>query len=87
MPISEKSRSAIYQALSPITGEEAVAEMLAQFPARDLDEPITRDYLDARLAGLRVEMHQEINRLLVWVIGAMIALTGVSTTISVALTR
>lgn len=52
MAISEKSRSVIYRSFSRLLGEEATADMLAQFPSRDADEPATR----ADLAVLRAEM-------------------------------
>lgn len=32
--------------------------MLAHFPSRDLEEPVTKEYLDAQLSGIRVEMAQ-----------------------------
>jgi hypothetical protein len=44
MPLSEKSRSALYQGLvSAVRDEEAVAEMMAYFPARDVEEPVTKE--------------------------------------------
>jgi hypothetical protein len=59
MAISEKSRSAIYQGLRELVGEEATAEMLAQFPSRDVDEPATK----ADLAVLRAELRAEMGEL------------------------
>ncbi len=63
MALSEKSRSALYQALSRTIDEEVVAEMLAHFPARDVEEPVTREHLDRRIAELRGELHAEISGL------------------------
>lgn len=60
MALSERSRSALYAALSQTIEEEAVAEMLAHFPARDVEEPVTREHLDRRIAELRGELHAEI---------------------------
>ncbi len=60
MALSERSRSALYQAFSQSIEEEAVAEMLAHFPARDVEEPVTREHLDRRIAELRGELHAEI---------------------------
>ncbi len=54
--LSEKSRSSLFQNLSPIVGEEAVGEMLAHFPVTEGEKPVTKDYLDARLGELRGEM-------------------------------
>ena len=48
--------------------------MLAHYPATEGDKPVTEDHLDAGLGELRVEMsqlrvelHREINRLLIGV--------------------
>jgi len=56
MALSERSRAALFQGLTPIVGEEATAEMLGQFPARDVEEMVTREHLDRRMAELRGEM-------------------------------
>ena len=60
MSLSERSRSSLYTGLSSIADEEAVAEMLANFPTRDVDDPITKDHLDSKVALLRSELHVEI---------------------------
>ncbi len=99
MPISEKSRSALYQSLAPIAGEEAVGEMLSYFPARHVEEPVTEESLRAEIAGvrtqiadvgieiaeLRKEMHTLHNRLLVQLSATMIASIGIATSVVVAL--
>lgn len=112
MAISEKSRSALYQALSPIAGEEPVSEMLSYFPARDVEEPVTKEFLRAELAVIRTEMgdlrselrtemadlrtemaelrtelHSSINRLLLWLMGTIVATAGVAVGVTVALVR
>ncbi len=87
MALSERSRSALYQALSRTVEEEAVAEMLAHFPARDVEEPVTREHLDRRVAELRGELHAEIagvrteitaaaNRTILWLVATIIAAAG-----------
>jgi hypothetical protein len=95
--LSEKSRNSIYQGFTPLVGEEATAEMLAHFPSTEAQQPVTREYLDLRLAELRSELrgemaglrtelrtdlHQSINRLLVWLPMAMAAIAGVAVAIS-----
>lgn len=61
MALTERSRASLFRGLSGlIDDEEAVGEMLSYFPARDLDEPVTREYLDARLADLRAELRSEM---------------------------
>lgn len=71
MALSERSRTTIYHAFEPLVGDEAIEEMLSYFPARDVEEPVTKEYLDRRLAeldaglrtGLRTELHREIGGL------------------------
>jgi hypothetical protein len=65
--LNTRHRSSIFQALSPIIGEEEADAMLSQFPARDLDEPVTKEFVRAEIgdvraeiAGLRGELHTEI---------------------------
>ena len=59
MAMSQKSRSEIYQAFEPLLGEVATEEMLAQFPPRDVDQPVTVAHLRAEMAELRTELHGE----------------------------
>jgi hypothetical protein len=68
--LSEKSRSSLFQNLSPIVGEEAVGEMLAHFPVTEGERPVTKDHVDARLgelggdmAEMRGELREDIGRL------------------------
>lgn len=57
MSLSEKSRSAAYHGLtSIIDNEEAVEEMLSYFPARDVEEPVTQEFLRAELGEVRLEI-------------------------------
>ena len=56
MALTHKHRSALYEGLSEIVHEEAVNEMLAYFPTRDGDEPISKDFLRAELFSIRTEM-------------------------------
>lgn len=61
--LSEKSRSAIYRGLaSVVDDEEAVEEMLSHFPAREVEELVTKDFLRAEMAELRAEMRTELHR-------------------------
>jgi hypothetical protein len=73
MSMSEKSRNTIYQTFQPQLGEEATEEMLSYFPARDLDEPVTKEFLRAELAeglgSLRTELHDLHHRFFVEMFG------------------
>jgi hypothetical protein len=51
--------------------------MLAHFPVTESEQPVTKDYLDARLAELRVELHQQTKQLLIWLPGSMAAVCAV----------
>jgi hypothetical protein len=56
MALTERSRSALFRGLSEVLDdEEAVGELLSYFPTRDVDEPASRDFVDARIAN--VESH------------------------------
>ena len=57
MALTEKSRSALYHGLTTIVDDQqAVEEMLSYFPARDVEEPVTKEFLRAEMSDLRVEM-------------------------------
>ncbi len=84
MAISEKSRSALYQGLVPIAGEEAVGEMLSYFPARDVDEPVTKELLRAEMSDLRAEMHRSLNVLFAALSATMVGVVGIATTVIIA---
>lgn len=56
MALTERSRSALYTGLRTVVDEEAVQEMLSFFPARDVEEPVTKDHLRAEMAELRAEI-------------------------------
>jgi hypothetical protein len=56
--LTTKHRSSLYQTLSPIVGEEEAEALLSQFPARDLDEPVTKEFVRAEVADVRAELAQ-----------------------------
>jgi len=57
MALSERSRHTLYESLSVlIDDDQAVEEMLSYFPARDTEEPVTKDFLRAELGEMRTEM-------------------------------
>ena len=63
MALTERSRSALYLGLSNIVDEEAVQEMMSFFPARDVEEPVTKEFLRAELSDLRAELGSETSGL------------------------
>jgi hypothetical protein len=81
MALTERSRSALYRGLSDlIDDEEAVGEMLSYFPARDTEEPASKEYIDARLSAmetrLMAELHAQMRTTLQWTLAAMVSLIG-----------
>ena len=74
MALQEKYRNILYQAWVPMLGEEATAAVLAHFPAREDEDPITKDHLDRRFVEhravmdrrfleLRADLERQINEL------------------------
>jgi hypothetical protein len=64
MALAERHRTIIYQHFVGQIGEEAAEAMLSQFPARDLDEPATKEFVRAEIAELRVEIGRQTERLM-----------------------
>lgn len=58
MAISQRHRSSIYTRLEPILGEEEAEALLAQFPARELDEPVSREFVHGEIERLRADMNE-----------------------------
>ena len=56
MTLNTRDRSVLFESLSKLADPEAVDAMLAHFPTREVDEPLTRDYLDSRLTEFREEI-------------------------------
>jgi vacuolar-type H+-ATPase subunit I/STV1 len=73
--MTERSRHKLYETFTALIDDEtAVQEMLSYFPARDVEEPVTKDFLRAELQSevgavrhevgeLRAELHTEIGAL------------------------
>jgi uncharacterized protein YceH (UPF0502 family) len=81
MTLSEKHRSSLYQSFVPLLGEEVAEAFIAEFPSRDGDEPITREFLRAEMAELRREMAELRADLLVRMTAILIAVISVATII------
>ena len=77
MALTERSRATLYRRLSDlIHDEEAVGEMLSNFPAHGLDEPATKDFVEATVADLRTEIQASANRLIIWFVSVNTAMVG-----------
>ena len=57
MALTERSRSALYRGLTDLIEDEvAVGELLSYFPARDAEEPATKEFVAARTSEVRAEL-------------------------------
>ena len=56
MALLEEHRNIMYNHFLPRLGKEATQAMLSQFPARDVEEPVTKEFLAA-------ELHRELHAL------------------------
>lgn len=56
MAISEKLRASIFRKLSPVIGEEETEAVLSNFPARDVEEPVTKEHLQLELTLIRTDL-------------------------------
>ena len=96
MTLTAKHRNSIYRALSPLLGEEETEALLSEFPARDLDEPVTKEFLRAELAEFRAEfaglrgevaalegsINYRLRQQTIWMSGLMTTLVGVVALVS-----
>jgi hypothetical protein len=90
--VSERQRLDLYERLGETLGREHAEVLMEHLPPvgwndvarrHDLDllraeMQILRSEVDSRLDGLRVEMHQGFSRLLMWLVGTIVACVGVT---------
>ena len=68
--------------LSPLVGEEEAEALLAEFPSRDLDEPVTKEFLRAELADFRAEMNDKFRQQTIWMCTLSTTLVGIVALVS-----
>jgi hypothetical protein len=56
MALSQKHRSVLYDHFAPLVGDDAAEALMAQFPATEPDQLVTREHLRAELAEVRTEI-------------------------------
>ena len=76
MALTEKSRATLFQGLSRIIDEEAVEEMLTNFPTHDIDDIATKDFVRAEVAGVRTDMASMKAEIIRWNIATMLVFAG-----------
>ncbi len=74
MALSQKHRSVLFDHFSPLVGEDVAEALMAEFPGREGQEPVTKDFLRAELAELRTDILVKQTSVL---LAAMTLATGV----------
>ena len=74
MALDARSRSSIYEALSPVIGEDNANRLMSEFPSVEADELVTKQFLRAELA-------ERFHRQTVWLVGTVGAAFAASTAI------
>lgn len=82
MALTTRQRTTLYNAIAAAIGTEEAGLLLDQFPAREGDEPITRDHLDARFAEVRTDIARLENRLSVATVGIAVIAVGIITALN-----
>lgn len=94
MALSQKHRAALCEHFLPQVGEDVTEALLAEFPAGEGDEIVTKAILRAELAELRTEMQElaagtnrRLTTVALGVTGGLITAGGVMTSVAVAAVR
>lgn len=82
MTLSTKHRSSIDRTMCDVIGEEEAEALLAEFPTREGEELVTKDFLRAELAEFRAEMNDRFRQQTVWMSSLMTALVGIVALVS-----
>ena len=82
MALTTRQRTTLYNAIAAAIGTDEAGLLLDQFPAREGDEPITRDHLDARFAEVRTDIARLENRLSVATVGIAVIAVGIITALN-----
>ncbi len=60
MALSQKHRSVLFDYLSPRVGEDTAEALMAEFPANEGDELVTKSFLRAELAEMKADLRGEM---------------------------
>lgn len=61
MAFGTRTRASLYRKLSSLLGEEDADMLISQFPASELGELVTKEFLRAEIAALRAELRVELH--------------------------
>lgn len=81
MALDARTRSSIYQKLLPTLGEHDANLLMSEFPSVEADELVTKQFLRAELAELRLELRREMHTQTVWLGSALAGSTALLATI------
>ena len=73
MAITEKQRHRMYTEFVKFLGEETTQAMLSHFPARDADQPVSRDQVDVLLARMEARVVDRLTNRMLTVAGIGLA--------------
>jgi hypothetical protein len=76
MTVTERQRLELYERLGETLGRECAEVLMEYLPPVGWSDVARRsDLADVRteVAGLRGDMHREMNRMLMWVVGTVVA--------------
>jgi hypothetical protein len=76
MALDARTRSSIYEKLKPLLGDDDANALMSEFPAREHDELVTKQFLRAELADLRTEIADRLRRQTVFIVGSLFAAIG-----------
>ncbi len=76
--LTERNRAVLHRRLTDVVGdEEAVSEMLSNFPNDERLRPVTEARLAVTEATFEAKLAQQSTHLIMWMIGTNIALAAV----------
>lgn len=91
MVLIQAHRNVVYDEWSQQFGDEVAESLISHFPIRDLDVPVTKEFVELKVSELRAEMHEgfgsmrgEFQRLTLWIAGSAITSAGVAVGIALA---
>ena len=81
--LSQAHRRSIHTSLTPILGEEETEALMSEFPAGQNDQPVTK--MD--LAEFRVDIHDQLRQMTMWMVSSFIAGMGIAAGIGAAVAQ
>jgi hypothetical protein len=77
MALLEEHRNTIYNHSVTVVGKEAAQAMLSQFPARDVEEPVTKEFFAAELHREMRELGDRLTNRMLTIAVLIVSATGI----------